>query len=70
MNPGERRIIHSEIQEIEGVCTTSVGSDDNRKVVVYLEGTSPSSDRSRYRGGRNNYNRSKKNHAPSENAGE
>ena len=65
MNPGERRIIHSEIQEIEGVCTTSVGSDDNRKVVVYLEGTSPSSDRFRYRGGKN-YNRSKKNHNRSE----
>ena len=71
MNPGERRIIHSEIQEIEGVCTTSVGSDDNRKVVVYLEGTSPSSDRSRYRGrNRDNYNRSKKNHTPAENTEE
>lgn len=69
MSPGERRIIHSEIQDIEGVCTTSVGSDDNRKVVVYLEGTSPSSDRSRYRGGRN-YNRSKKNHTASDNTEE
>jgi len=69
MNPSERRIIHSEIQEIEGVCTTSVGSDDNRKVVVYLEGTSPSSDRFRYRGGKN-YNRSRKNHNNSENSEE
>ncbi len=62
MNPGERRIIHSEIQGIEGVCTTSVGSDENRKVIVYLEGTSPTSDRFRSRGrGRGGYNRQGKN---------
>ena len=37
MNPYERRIIHSEIQNIEGVSTNSIGSDGNRKVVVYLD---------------------------------
>ena len=37
MNPYERRIIHSEIQNIEGVCTNSIGSENNRKIVVYLE---------------------------------
>ena len=37
MNPYERRIIHSEIQGIEGVSTNSIGSDNNRKIVVYLE---------------------------------
>ena len=37
MNPYERRIIHSEIQGIEGVSTNSIGSDGNRKVVVYLD---------------------------------
>lgn len=37
MNPYERRIIHSEVQEIEGVSTYSVGSDDNRKIVICLE---------------------------------
>lgn len=37
MNPYERRIIHSEIQNITGVSTTSIGSDNNRKVVIFLE---------------------------------
>ena len=37
MNPYERRIIHSEIQNIEGVSTNSIGSESNRKIVVYLE---------------------------------
>lgn len=37
MNPYERRIIHSEVQGIEGVSTYSVGSDDNRKIVICLE---------------------------------
>lgn len=31
----ERRIIHSEVQKIDGVTTSSVGSDSNRKVVIY-----------------------------------
>ena len=37
MNPYERRIIHSEVQNIEGVSTNSIGSDGNRKVVMYLD---------------------------------
>ena len=37
MNPNERRIIHSEIQGIEGVSTNSIGSEDNRKVVIFLD---------------------------------
>ena len=37
MNPYERRIIHSEIQTIEGVSTNSIGSENNRKIVIYLE---------------------------------
>lgn len=36
MNPYERRIIHSEIQNIDGVSTSSVGVDSGRKVVIYL----------------------------------
>jgi len=36
MSPYERRIIHSEVQNIEGVSTNSVGSDTNRKVVIYI----------------------------------
>lgn len=38
MNPFERRIIHSEIQDIENVSTHSVGSDENRKIIVCYEG--------------------------------
>lgn len=37
MNPYERRIIHTTIQEIEGVTSHSVGSDSDRKVVITLE---------------------------------
>ena len=37
MNPYERRIIHSEIQGIEGVSTNSIGSENNRKIVIYLD---------------------------------
>ena len=37
MNPYERRIIHSEIQKMEGVSTNSIGSENNRKVVIYLD---------------------------------
>ena len=37
MPPYERRIIHSEVQNIEGVSTNSIGADNNRRVVIYLE---------------------------------
>jgi len=37
MNPYERRIIHSEVQKIAGVSTNSIGSENNRKVVMYLD---------------------------------
>ncbi len=37
MNPYERRIIHSEIQRMEGVATNSIGVENNRRVVIYLE---------------------------------
>jgi spoIIIJ-associated protein len=38
MNAYERRIIHSEIQNISGVTTNSIGTDHNRRVVISLEG--------------------------------
>ncbi len=41
MNPYERRIIHSEIQEIPGVTTTSIGSENSRRIVIYLENREP-----------------------------
>ncbi len=41
MNPYERRIIHSQIQNIEGVSTHSVGEDEDRKVVISPERRRP-----------------------------
>lgn len=41
MSPYERRIIHSEIQNIRGVTTNSIGVDNNRRVVVSLDGNRP-----------------------------
>ena len=34
MNPYERRIIHTAVQEIEGVSSHSVGEGENRRVVI------------------------------------
>ncbi len=61
MNPYERRIIHTTIQEIEGVESHSVGSDADRKVVITLaEGVKPTNPDSRGRynkgGNRGGYN--------------
>lgn len=57
MNPYERRIIHTTVQEIEGVDSHSVGSESDRKVVITLaegfEATNPGGGRGR----RNNYGR-------------
>ena len=41
MSAYERRIIHSEIQGIDGVSTNSIGSDNNRKIVIYLTDKKP-----------------------------
>ncbi len=38
MNAYERRIIHSELQLVEGVSTHSVGTDKNRKIIITYEG--------------------------------
>lgn len=81
MNPYERRIIHTTVQEIEGVTSHSVGSDSERKVVITLEeGVKPTNGggynrgrggynkggRGGYRGGnRGGYNRSESSEAPS-----
>ena len=50
MTPYERRIIHSALQNDSGVTTASVGSDENRKVVIHYVGN-------------NNYRRREKNDA-------
>lgn len=71
MNPYERRIIHTAIQEIEGVTSHSVGYDSDRKVIISLEeGVKPthagsgnynnrrgSYNKGRQGGGRGGYNR-------------
>ena len=41
MSAYERRIIHSEIQGIEGVSTNSIGSDNNSKIVIFLTDKKP-----------------------------
>ena len=79
MNPYERRIIHTTVQEIEGVTSHSVGSDGDRKVVITLEeGVKPTNggynNRGRggynkggkggYRGNRGGYNRRESSDAP------
>lgn len=38
MNPYERRVIHTAVQNIEGVSSTSVGDGANRRVVILPEG--------------------------------
>ena len=45
MSPYERRIIHTAIQEIEGVESVSVGEGENRRVVVHAEGRRVDADR-------------------------
>lgn len=40
MNAYERRIIHSEVQGIAGVTTESIGTDNNRRVVISCDGSS------------------------------
>lgn len=60
MNPYERRIIHTTVQEIEGVTSHSIGSESDRRVVITLadgfKATNPSNNRGRrgdYRRGDN-----------------
>ena len=56
MNPYERRIIHTTVQDIEGVTSHSVGSDGDRKVVITLEeGVKPTN--GGYNRGRGGYNK-------------
>lgn len=52
MNPYERRIIHTAIQEIEGVSSSSVGDGNSRRVVICPEGKSPRPYNGRTRDGR------------------
>ena len=53
MSPYERRIIHSEIQNIRGVTTNSIGIDNNRRVVISWEGGRDRGERRHRHGGKN-----------------
>lgn len=58
MNPYERRIIHTEVQEIEGVSSHSVGDGARRHVVICPDGVTPRRNDNRdRRGGRGNRDR-------------
>lgn len=48
MNPYERRIIHTAIQDIEGVTSYSIGEDLDRRVVIAVEGQPQRQDRKDY----------------------
>ena len=41
MSAYERRIIHTAVQEIDGVCSASIGEGKNRRVVIFPEGGTP-----------------------------
>lgn len=63
MNPYERRIIHTAIQEVDGVTSYSVGSDLSRRVVISLEeGVKPTHPS---KGGYNNRGRGGRGRRPS-----
>ncbi len=59
MNPYERRIVHTAIQEIEGVTSHSIGQDAGRKVIISLEeGVQPTNpSKGGYNRGRNDRRR-------------
>lgn len=63
MNPYERRIIHTAVQDMEGVTSWSVGSEPNRHVVIGPTDDNPNKDKAeekshRSRGGRGGHGRS------------
>jgi spoIIIJ-associated protein len=55
MNPYERRIIHTAVQEVDGATSHSIGSDLDRRVVISPVEGAKNNGSSRNRGG--NYNR-------------
>ena len=61
MNAYERRIIHSEVQGIEGASTNSVGVEGNRRVIIFPEGGSAA--KNERKGGRGGKGRGGKKHA-------
>lgn len=60
MNPYERRIIHTAVQDIEGVVSNSFGDGAARRVVISVEGGDPRPPKSTRRDDGRRYNRSQK----------
>ena len=56
MNPYERRVIHSAVQEIEGATSRSIGEEPNRRVIISST-TAPKKPYNGKRGGRRNNGR-------------
>ena len=52
MNPYERRIIHTTVQQMEGVVSWSVGSEPNRHVIIGPSDDNPNKDKGGDRGER------------------
>ena len=63
MNPYERRIIHTAVQEVEGAVSRSVGNGMDRKVLIEPEGgvrrTGGNRNSNRRGGSRSNYTAAK-----------
>jgi spoIIIJ-associated protein len=60
MNPYERRVIHSTLQDSEIVTTESVGEEPNRYIVIVPKNPRPNADRREQRSGGRTFNRDKK----------
>ena len=65
MNPYERRIIHTAVQKIEGVTSTSFGEGEGRRVVIAPDGVTPrprneSRGEGRFKRGRSSHDRKPK----------
>ena len=60
MNPYERRIIHTAVQNIEGVVSNSFGEGSGRRVVISIEGSDPRPQRREGGKGRNQRGRDRK----------
>ncbi len=68
MNPYERRIIHTAIQEMEGVTSWSVGSEPNRHVIIGPSDDNPAKDAQKSgKSRRRNRSRGEKNENASQN---
>ena len=67
MNPYERHIIHTAVQDIEGVSSHSIGSNIDRRVVITPEGGARRPERSRSGRRSGGYNRSSAPAKPAEN---